>query len=135
MRIELVLNDHNLLGLWKMNIHQVAHAVRPVHFGTLLGDFDIAPVEKWRKEHEQVGNAFTPILVVILLQLSGLHRQGLARFTDQLFRQGNRILITRGEDFEEVIFFQCGLELFGPDAAFGSFLLFEEIERNMTKYS
>ena len=40
-------------------------------------------------------------------------------------RQGNRILITRSEDFEEVIFFQCCLELFGMDATFGSFLLFE----------
>ena len=49
-------------------------------------------------------------------------------------RQRYRILIASGKDFEEVLFFQCGLELFGTDAAFGSFLLFEQVEGNMTKY-
>ena len=48
--------------------------------------------------------------------------------------QGNRILIASGKDLEEVLFFQCGLELFGTDAAFGSFLLFEQVEGNMPKY-
>ena len=46
-------------------------------------------------------------------------------YPGEVTRQGNRILITRSEDFEEVIFFQCCLELFGMDATFGSFLLFE----------
>jgi hypothetical protein len=47
--------------------------------------------------------------------------------------QGNRILIARGEDFEEVIFSQSSLELFGMDTAFGGFLLFEQVERNVAK--
>jgi len=51
---------------------------------------------------------------------------------DRAALQGNRILIASGEDFEEIIFFQCGLELFGTDAAFGSFLLFEQVERDMS---
>src|SRR5256885_5042293 len=86
MRIELVLDNYNLLGLWKMNIDQVTHTIGPIHFGASVCDFDTAPILEWRKEHEHVGNTFTLVLVVVLLWLSELHRQGLAGFSDQLFR-------------------------------------------------
>lgn len=47
--------------------------------------------------------------------------------------QGNRILIPSSKDFKEVIFLPTGLELFGMDTTFGSFLLFEQIESNMAQ--
>lgn len=67
MGIELILNNHDLLGLWKMDIHQIAHTVSPVNFGASLGDFDSAPVLKRSKEHESVGCSFAAILVITLL--------------------------------------------------------------------
>jgi hypothetical protein len=48
--------------------------------------------------------------------------------------QGNRILIARGEKFEELLFIQSGLELFGMNTAFGCFLLFERIESHLAKH-
>ena len=49
--------------------------------------------------------------------------------------QGNRILIACGQDLQEVIFFQGGLEVFGMHTAFGGFLLFEQVESNMAQDS
>ena len=50
-------------------------------------------------------------------------------------QQGNRILIACGQDLQEVIFFQGGLEVFGMHTAFGGFLLFEQVESNMAQDS
>src|SRR5438093_10129784 len=86
MGIELVLDDYNLLGLWKMDIHQIAHTVSPIHFGASFRYFDVTPVLQRCKEHEQVGHTFTSIFIVVLFQLSRYHAQRLASFTYQLFR-------------------------------------------------
>ncbi len=43
--------------------------------------------------------------------------------------QGNRILIARGEYLEEILFLPSGSKLFGMDATFQSFLLFQQVER------
>ena len=37
--IELVLDNHNLLGLRKMNIHQITHTVSKINHRALIGDF------------------------------------------------------------------------------------------------
>ena len=51
----------------------------------------------------------------------------------EAFEQGDCILIARGKDFEEVIFLPARLKLPGMDAAFGSFLMFEQVESTMTQ--
>src|SRR5271157_6366202 len=85
MSVELVLDEHNLFGLRKIDIDQIAHTVSPVSFGASFCNFDVAPVLKWGKEHEQVRHAFTPIFMIILFQLSWDHRQSLTSLTHQLF--------------------------------------------------
>lgn len=49
--------------------------------------------------------------------------------------QGDHILIGRGENFEEIIFSQGGLELLGMNFTFGGFLLFEQIESDIAQHS
>ena len=48
---------------------------------------------------------------------------------------GQSHLIWSGKDFEEILIIRSGLELFGVDAAFGSFFLFEQVEGNMSQDS
>jgi hypothetical protein len=81
--------------------------------------------------HLSVGYFVTPVCIIrrvfssITTKIYHLRNSQSFTTVKSHTQQGNRILIARGEDFEEVIFFQCGLELFGTDATFGSFLLFE----------
>ena len=67
-----------------------------------------------------------------------MHRDYSLLSTNNLIKsehlQGNRILIGRGENFQEVIFLQNNLELLGMNTAFGSFLLFEQVQSNVAKY-
>jgi hypothetical protein len=52
-----------------------------------------------------------------------------------LVESGQSHLICGGEDFEKVLIVPSGLELFGSDAAFGSFFLFEQVESDMSQDS
>ena len=65
-------------------------------------------------------------------------KKGRVRGTVFHFRRGKlgqSHLNCSREDFEEVIFLPSGLELFGMDATFGSFLLFEQVEGNVPQDS
>ena len=50
-------------------------------------------------------------------------------------RAGQSHLICGSKDFEEILIVPGGLELFGVDTAFGSFLLFEQIEGDVSQDS
>jgi hypothetical protein len=52
----------------------------------------------------------------------------------QSFLLGNRILIFKGEKFEEVNFSQSSLKLFGMYTASDGFLMFEQFESNAAKH-
>ena len=57
MRIQLIFHEDTAFGLWRTHVDQIMHAHDPVHFDPALGHFDVPPVLKWRKEHEQIGGA------------------------------------------------------------------------------
>ena len=48
MSIQLIFNDDTSVSFWKMNMHQIMHAHRPIHFCAAFRYFDMSPVLKWR---------------------------------------------------------------------------------------
>jgi len=84
MCIELILDDHDLVCMWKMNIYQFSHTFCPICFRTSRSYFHVPPILERSEEHEQIGNSFALVFVVISLWFSRLHGQGLTCFSHQL---------------------------------------------------
>src|SRR5215216_188726 len=46
MGVEVVQNQHDLLGLWVVDVYQLLYAMRPVDLGSPLGDAYVAPADE-----------------------------------------------------------------------------------------
>ena len=85
MRVEIVLNQHDLFGVWKMHVGQFLEHLRVIDGGVMVGDLDFAPTLQRSEHHEHVGHAVALVLVIVPDRLSRLGRDRLARLDDQLF--------------------------------------------------
>ena len=91
VRIEIVQDQHDLLGVRKLHIHQVFDNLREINGGTALGDGDVSKTQQRREGHEKTAHTFAHILVVFTkgmsgpISLLGLHRQGRTAIIKELF--------------------------------------------------
>ncbi len=69
MDIQVVQHQANLQCLRKMHIHQRFHLQGEVAFGAPLGDRDVPPALTRAESDEQIGRAFTPVVIVIAAAL------------------------------------------------------------------
>src|SRR5271166_5794036 len=81
---EVVEDDADALGLWEVDIDELAHAKGEVVSGAMIGDLDPAPRAMGIEEDEEIDGAVAAILVVEALEPSGCGRDRLARFADEL---------------------------------------------------
>src|SRR5215207_8817693 len=65
MGVEVVHYQHDLLGLWVVQIYKLLYAMRPVDLRSSLGDADVAPAGQRFGDDEEVGRPLTLILVVL----------------------------------------------------------------------
>ena len=68
MRIEIVHDHDDFLGLRKMNINQVTHTMSKINHSTLVGDFDMSPRFQWCEKDEQIAGTIALIFIVVLGQ-------------------------------------------------------------------
>jgi hypothetical protein len=81
---EVVLHEHNLLGLRKMCIGQIPEQVGEIDGGVAIGYFNMPPSLQRREHHEQIGCPIPLVLIVMPYGLSRLCLDRNARFADQL---------------------------------------------------
>jgi hypothetical protein len=62
--VEIVLDQHDGLGVREVAIGQILQDARIVNGGVTVGHLDVAPTFERREEHEQVGGAIALVLVV-----------------------------------------------------------------------
>ena len=84
VRVQVVLHEHDLVGLRKMNVAQVLENAGIIDRRAPLGDLHMPKAFEWRKQHEQVGGAVALILVVVASRLAGPHGQRHSSLGDQL---------------------------------------------------
>jgi hypothetical protein len=63
--VEVVLHQHDLLGVGVVDVDQVLDAVRPVDAGAPVADHDVAPASQRLADHQQVAHAAALVLVVL----------------------------------------------------------------------
>ena len=82
---EVIEDDADALGLWEVDIDELAHAKGEVVRRKTIGvDLDPAPRAMGIDEDEEIDGAVAAILVVEALEPSGCGRDRLARFADEL---------------------------------------------------
>ena len=81
---EVIEDDADALGLWEVDIDELAHAKGEVVSGATISDLDPAPRAMGIDEDEEIDGAVAAILVVEALEPSGCGRDRLARFADEL---------------------------------------------------
>jgi hypothetical protein len=86
MGIQVVFDQHASFGIREMLMNQFIDTNVPVGFGALVGDFDMALIQQWCKEHEQIGSSLSAIFVIIAFLVFLLDRNALTRLADQLNR-------------------------------------------------
>ena len=74
MRIEIILDEADLLGIWKVLLGLVFQRMSVVCGGTLVGDFDMSPAFERSEEHEKIGGSVSFIFVIVTCRSSRLHR-------------------------------------------------------------
>ena len=84
MRVQVVLNQRDLLGLREVDVAQVAQDLGIVDGRAPLRDLGMTPAFERREQHEDVGRAIAFVLVVVTRRLSWLHRCGCAGLGDEL---------------------------------------------------
>jgi len=65
MGVEVVQNEHDLLGLGVVEVDQLLYAMRPVELRPPLGDADVTPAGQGLRNDEEVGRPRTLVLVVL----------------------------------------------------------------------
>ena len=85
MGIQIVLNQNDDVGVWKMNIAELFKHLSIIDGGAARGDFNMAPAFQGREGHKQVGCAVAFVFVIKADCPSRGHRYGLAGFGGQLF--------------------------------------------------
>ena len=82
---EVIEDDADALGLWEVDIYELAGPGGEVVSGATIGDLDPAPRAMGIDEDEEIDGAVAAILVVEALGgPSGCGRDRLARFADEL---------------------------------------------------
>src|SRR5271157_5325744 len=81
---EVVEDDADALGLWEVDIDELAHAKGEVVSGAMISDLDPAPRAMGIEEDEEIDGAVAAIFVVEALEPSGCGRDRPARFADEL---------------------------------------------------
>jgi len=71
MRVQVVEDQHDLLRLWVMHVHQLPDRFGPVHHRAPLGDLHVAPPGQRLKEEEKVGHSVADLFIVAPLRLTG----------------------------------------------------------------
>ncbi len=82
--VQIVLNQHDLLGHRKVNVAEIAQDLRIVDGCAPVGDLDMAPAFERRKQHEEIGRAIAPVFVVVAPRLSRPHGLAPACLGDEL---------------------------------------------------
>src|SRR5215218_1871497 len=65
MGVEVVQNQHDLLGLRVVDVDQLLYAMRPVELRPPLGDADVPPADQGLANDEEVGRPLTLVLIVV----------------------------------------------------------------------
>lgn len=86
MRIQVVLNQHDLFSIREVDVGEIAQDFRKVDGGAPLGNLDMTPAFQWRQQHEESGCPVALVLVVVPRRLSRLHRFWRARLGDELLQ-------------------------------------------------
>lgn len=78
VRVEVVQDQHDLLGLGELLVHQRHDDLSEVLAGAAVGHFDVPPAQERRGHHEQAGLAAPRVLTVLTERLPWRERQGRA---------------------------------------------------------
>jgi hypothetical protein len=82
--VEVVLHQHDPLGVGIVDIQQVLDAVRPVDAGAPVADHDVAPAGKRLADQEQVAHPAALVLIILPGWPSWPYRAGRADLDKQL---------------------------------------------------
>ena len=83
--VEIVHHQLNSLNAWKMDVHQVAHALGKVPPIARLGHLYMPPVVVGSKHHEEVAHTIVLVLMVVTSRLTRFHRLRVAYLFALLF--------------------------------------------------
>src|SRR6266699_231242 len=84
MRIQIVQDHPDHRSGRKMHIDQILHCLRKIDFGPSRLDFKMSPSQLRFQQQEQATGALPLVLRVEALWLTGLHRQRVTDFIEQL---------------------------------------------------
>ena len=84
MDVEIILDQHDGLGMREVAIGHIFQDVGIVHGGVAVRHLDVAPAFKRREQHEQVGGAVALVFVVDAGCTSSSHRDWRARLGNEL---------------------------------------------------
>ncbi len=65
MGVQVVLNQHDGLGLGKVNIAGFLEHMGVINGPAVRGRLDMAPTLEWREQHEQIGGAIAFVFMVV----------------------------------------------------------------------
>ena len=82
--VEVVLDQHDLLGVGVVDVDQFLDAVRPVDAGAPVADHDLAPASQRLADHEQVAHPLALVLVVLPRRPPGRDGRGGVTSAEQL---------------------------------------------------
>ena len=83
---QVVEHEADFLGVWEVDVDEIAHAACEVLRRPSVGDLGPAPGSVGVEEDKEIGRAVTPIFAVETLQLSRRCGNGQARLADELGR-------------------------------------------------
>ena len=84
VRIEIIQDNADHLGLWVSDIDQPFHLMSKIHFSPSLCDGNVPPASLRLTDHKQVARAVALVLIVIALNSASFGWQTSARLYDQL---------------------------------------------------
>src|SRR5258708_11877092 len=87
VRRKVVEDDLDAIAARVGGVNELAHALGEVYVGAPLGNLGVAPRCMGVDEHEDVGGAVAPVLVIRARRTSRRWRHGNTRFADQLPRR------------------------------------------------
>jgi hypothetical protein len=73
VRVQIVHDQNDLLGIREVQVHQVAHHIGPIHGRASLCHFHVPPGQKRSEQHEEGGSASPDILIVLPQCTARLH--------------------------------------------------------------
>jgi hypothetical protein len=67
MGVEIIPDENDLLGVPEEVVRQVFEEPRVIHGGVAVRDLDMPPTFQRREQHEQIGRAIAPVLIIAVL--------------------------------------------------------------------